>query len=1351
MKLFTPLLKQFLRATGIALLAVFAFGAYAQQPTVAADIPKDNIVILNSYDESSPWMQEYINGLVYYIVNVKGAACHVKHLNSDFIRNDSTFDATVRTSLDYFKNNPPTGVIIIGRPAFAAREEIAKRWNDVPMLYIAGSDNVLPREYEYAGVDVTDAPAVNLKDIRDRYNMTFVRIPDHYRETVDMMMMMQPQIKKLYFASNPGSRSIELRDSLAKYMKQRYPKIAFEWINSAGSSSDKFKKLLARRDLSVGLLLGNWSHTEIDATGHPVFSAGNVTLIDKSPQPVFTLKENYYKAGVIGGVLPFRQKILNRSKQVIDHMMKGDDLRKIPLDDGTASGGPCVDYPQLEKKGLKDAKVPANTVFKDKKGSLIEEYPLAFSVVLLVLITIVQLIMYYVLFKGKTDLFMKRHQIKINHLPVNYFIGKVKYDDDGTPVEVDTTPGNQKAIELWEMHAGECRCEPLFNDSELLKAVGRLTDDGNASVYTEHFEKTDSYYEVNIHKGFDADAIEIFCFNITQRIKSQQELQYTSAMLDMTLDLAQIVPWHWNLQTKMLKVKDNDTLKKICHSSEASVNGDREVTEEEVERMVHPDDLDKVTEAMRSIIDGTNQYVQIEFRMNPCGAISDESDSADGVEWVEVNASVERYGVTGDPEVLIGSMARITERKEQVRKLVEAREAAKEADRLKSAFLANMSHEIRTPLNAIVGFSNMLAQTEDKKQKDKFIKIIEANNDMLLQIISDILDLSKTEAGTMEFNMCPTDVNAMLVNIGESVKDRVQPGVDLICTFGAEECWLETDPNRLSQVIINFLTNASKFTKQGSVSFGYEVRGDRLYFYCTDTGAGISEENQKKVFQRFVKLNSFINGTGLGLAICKAIVEYLGGSIGVSSDGEGHGSTFWCEIPFRRSQAPSEDKRRIYSTESFVVNIPEDMDIPDFGQPVLQSEDDSFSYDEETQYEEYTEPGEMPVEDTQEEYADAPAEYDVMQDEEIELTVNTVDNIDLNSEDMQQQQSQPQNDPSQMNLDGQQSQYPQQDYPQQQPYGQPGYPQQPYGQPGYPQQPYGQPGYPQQPYGQPGYPQQPYGQPGYPQQPYGQPGYPQQPYGQPGYPQQPYGQPGYPQQQYGQPGYPQQPYGQAGYPQQPYGQPGYPQQPYGQPGYPQQPYGQPGYPQQPYGQPGYPQQQYGQPDSSSKAQPRHAPARKPAQHPQAPHAEQHAAPAAAPDTDSDHRRQPESKKMKMLIAEDNESNYLLYENMLSGKYELIHAWNGEEAVDLYNEIKPDLILMDINMPKMDGYEATNEIKRINPSVPIIAVTAYAFATDKERMLESGFNGYVSKPINLNRLNEEIKYVLRDAGIGSGSE
>ncbi|MDE6740779.1 MAG: hypothetical protein K2J58_00435, partial [Muribaculaceae bacterium] len=906
------------------LLALVLTAALFAPPrmTAAGHTSGSHILILNSFDESSPWVQEYINGLMYHLVNVKGVATHVRHLNSNAILNDSTFDASINSSLDYFADNPPSGIIMLGRPAFAAREEINRRWKNIPMLYMGATEEVIPKEYEYAEIDISDAPVVSLHDIRDRYNFTYIKIPDHYKKTIDMMMKMQPDMKNFKFASNSITTSLQLRDSVRHYLSVKYPKVSFEWINAeAEGGNERFKKLLAKRDMETGILLGNWYHRETDPSGHLIFSAGDVNLIDKSPQPIFTVKENYFKTGVVGGVLPVRAEIMKKSKEVIDRMLKGDDMRQIPLDKGDR-GGASIDYPQLERKGLQNASVPSGTTYINKPESLFSKYPLAFAVALLILISLVQLVMYYLLFKGKTESFMKRREIKINHLPVNYFIGKVKYNEDGVPIEVETTPGNQKAIELWERHAGECRCEPLFDDHEMLRAVARLTDDGKGVVYTEHFEKTDSYYEVNIHRGFDPDTLEIFCFNITKRIKSAQDLKYTSAMLEMTLDLAQIVPWHWNLISKRIELKYNEALRRI-NKNLVSTNGrDIKVPEEFIYSIIHPDDLAKVKDIICEVIAGKRKYVQMEFRV----LIPDNGKQIE--EWLEVNASIERYGNEGNPEVLIGSFTCITERQEQMRRLIEAREAAKEADRLKSAFLANMSHEIRTPLNAIVGFSDMLAETNDPEQKEKFINIIKSNNEMLLQIISDILDLSKTEAGTMEFNMRPTDVNALLVNIGESVVDRVKPGVDLLCNFGAQSCWLDTDPNRLSQVVINFLTNASKFTETGSINFGYEVRDETLYFYCHDTGSGISEENQKKVFERFIKLNSFVNGTGLGLPICKAIVEFLGGQIGVSSEGEGYGSTFWFEIPYRRAEIPEDVAAPIWTEPTIDLTYQHAMSMP---------------------------------------------------------------------------------------------------------------------------------------------------------------------------------------------------------------------------------------------------------------------------------------------------------------------------------------------------------------------------------------------------------------------------------------
>lgn len=240
----------------------------------------------------------------------------------------------------------------------------------------------------------------------------------------------------------------------------------------------------------------------------------------------------------------------------------------------------------------------------------------------------------------------------------------------------------------------------------------------------------------------------------------------------------------------------------------------------------------------------------------------------------------------------------ITPLKETEQKLIIARDKAEELDRLKSAFLANMSHEIRTPLNAIVGFSSLLAETDSRNERQEYIKIVQENNELLLQLISDILDLSKIEAGTFNFVYTNVDVNETCAEIIKSMSMKVSKGVELIFEEPFPECYIYTDKNRFTQVISNFINNALKFTQQGSITLGYEqVSHQKIKFYVRDTGMGIPEEKQKSVFERFVKLNTFVQGTGLGLSICKSIVSQMGGEIGVDST-EGIGSCFWFTHPY---------------------------------------------------------------------------------------------------------------------------------------------------------------------------------------------------------------------------------------------------------------------------------------------------------------------------------------------------------------------------------------------------------------------------------------------------------------------
>ena len=223
---------------------------------------------------------------------------------------------------------------------------------------------------------------------------------------------------------------------------------------------------------------------------------------------------------------------------------------------------------------------------------------------------------------------------------------------------------------------------------------------------------------------------------------------------------------------------------------------------------------------------------------------------------------------------------------------------AKESGQQKSLFLANMTHEIRTPINAIVGFSEVLSSLPTAEEKKEIIQIIKNNCDMLLRLINDILTASSLESGHMDIKPVEVDFAKAFNELFESLKPRVQePGVEFIKDNPYDTLPIKVDVDRVSQVFTNFMTNAVKYTNEGHIKVGYKQQDGGLYFYCEDTGAGIPKEDQDKIFERFVKLNDYVQGTGLGLNISKAIVEAFHGQIGVNSEGAGQGSTFWFWIP----------------------------------------------------------------------------------------------------------------------------------------------------------------------------------------------------------------------------------------------------------------------------------------------------------------------------------------------------------------------------------------------------------------------------------------------------------------------
>lgn len=1033
-------MKQYLLLLFFYLLSVN--WAFAQKDAIEG---KSYILCINSYTESSPWSSRLISNVTEFVQKDPGITLYVEHLNMLLVENDSILEESKRNIFDKYKGRSPRMLLLLGNSALLLRDEYRKVWGDIPIVLCAQEDYLDSYEAYIHRQPSTPEERTPLSYLVDPYNLVYLYADLYIPENICLMKQMIPGMKEFIFIGDGRKVNQDNSVLIEQELNTKYPDIKYKFWSAENMTTNQLLDSLYFVDTkTTGVLFASWFYKYAFA-GTSMLATNSHKLIAATSVPIFSLSMVNIasgKEGMLGGYTYNQDRYDAALIQTISDVLKDKQARHIPCYIPT-DGAPVINYEILVRDGLSLSTCPANTRFLNKPPTFWEHYRYfilgtLFSILLITLLFLYRIRNLNALKKAQQNEIdaMATYKMLVNNMPILYMQEELVTDKNGNPIELIYRNVNsefEKHFYRKEEVIGRKGSE-IFPESmpEFLHFTKMALTEKRAITFPYYFKAIDTFYDVVLKGTHQGNMIDIFCLNSTELHKAQQKLSATNSKLAMALDVANIVPWKWDLKSKTILCDINRPIELSTDEQEVE-DSQLSVPDSQYFSKIFKEDRERVKQAYRDLIEGRAEKVKEEYRI-----VNVQKNNLHKVEWVEAQAAVEARDEDGKPLTLVGSSLVITNRKKMEQELTTAKELAEESNRLKSAFLANMSHEIRTPLNAIVGFSGILASTEEEEEKQEYVSIIENNNTLLLQLISDILDLSKIEAGTLELNYSNIELNELMRELERGFLLRVKTdAVKLEFVEPAGPCMAYTEKNRLSQLMINLVTNAIKFTEKGSIRFGYEMRENELYFYVADTGCGIPKDKQQNIFGRFVKLNSFAQGTGLGLSICKTLMDHMGGRIGVESE-EGKGSTFWFTLPYK--PAVKEDKKQ----------MPKDI------QPV---------------------------------------------------------SIERN-------------------------------------------------------------------------------------------------------------------------------------------------------------------------------------------------------------------------------------KLTILVAEDNASNYKLFESILKYDYHLIHAWDGMEAVEMFRKHNPQIVLMDINMPVMDGYEATREIRKYSAKIPIIAVTAFAYASDEQKVMESGFDGYMPKPINAKLLKAQLVDIMQ---------
>ena len=796
---------------------------------------------------------------------------------------------------------PPKVVVFIGDPAWLVCQPLFdKEWKDIPTVICYSRDS-MPRNLEnFVNKDFLGEGKFVLTEVATAgYNLTVIKQPFYVKNTIDLIRRLQPEVKKIALISDDRYISAMVRVEVCGVLEKDFPELKLDLLTSIDISTEKLLDTLMGYSREVGIIYNSWFVGKKQSESHYLSDNLQKIIYGFVDAPVFTLTEMDMETGAFAGGYFISASTFGKvAVQTIRQILDGVPARNV---EGRIGGEPKVylNYHHLQHHGVDPNSITGDVVFYQVPPNFYQLYKeyIIIGLAFIILLGAIGLMRFHVMCQRRQQRqrefqLLSQYRKLVDNMPVIYIRKQLIFDEEGNVVDFIFRDVNNLFEEVFHCTRDRVvgkRLSEADVDNQLLdymmdKESGRIT----SFVFPEENNKI-RYYDKLSFPSSEKNFVDVFFIDRTEeylvslKMKEHQvSLEALNRRYELVLGATRLIPWTWNLLNKEISYDITYVTHRYCKTKDS-----RMMTEKEGIMIVHQDDRVRMHNAYLDLYYDRVNIIREEHR-------SLFWDGTDEYVWFESFVTVGDRDGEGHPTLLVGGSLLIDERKKMEEELLKAKEAAEISNHLKSAFLANMSHEIRTPLNAIVGFSNVLAYTEDENERQEYIKIIENNNTLLLQLIGDILDLSKIEAGVFEFVYSKVNLNVLLMEVIRAARLRLKD--DSVVVEFVEclpECVICSDVNRLMQVMNNLITNAIKFTAKGSIRVGYRLREDEsLYFYVSDTGCGIPADKLKEVFGRFVKLNSFQQGTGLGLSICESIVTRLGGQIGVMSE-VGQGSTFW--------------------------------------------------------------------------------------------------------------------------------------------------------------------------------------------------------------------------------------------------------------------------------------------------------------------------------------------------------------------------------------------------------------------------------------------------------------------------